>query len=246
MGRDALGWRAKIAVALPSTNTILQPDLEALRPEGVTNHTARILIPDMKVAGDDDFVRLVRALEDSLDDAIDRAMTAAPDHLIQGVSALSFWDGRPASEKRLAALEARLGVGVTAGGFACEALLNRLGIRRVAILSPYFPVSDREVTRFFTDCGFDVVGFRGLRRPSPIAIAETPEELLEAELRALDSDRAEAILQVGTNLSMRRLAERMTVDLGKPVIAINAATYWHALRRLGLPDPVPGSVFEGI
>ena len=45
---------------------------------------------------------------------------------------------------------------------------------------------------------------------------------------------------------MRSLADRLTEDLGKPVIAINAATYWHALRRLGITDPMPGKVFAGL
>ena len=36
--------------------------------------------------------------------------------------------------------------------------------------------------------------------------------------------------------------EALTADLflGKPVIAINAATYWHALRANGLPDRIYG------
>jgi maleate isomerase len=32
----------------------------------------------------------------------------------------------------------------------------------------------------------------------------------------------------------------MEAELGKPVIPINAATYWHALRALGIEDRVPG------
>ncbi|SVE48003.1 uncharacterized protein METZ01_LOCUS500857, partial [marine metagenome] len=29
MSQDALGWRCKFAVVAPSTNTIVQPDMEA-------------------------------------------------------------------------------------------------------------------------------------------------------------------------------------------------------------------------
>jgi len=42
---------------------------------------------------------------------------------------------------------------------------------------------------------------------------------------------------VGTNLSMVRLADEAERWLGKPVLAINAATLWHALRSNGIgPD----------
>jgi len=59
-------------------------------------------------------------------------------------------------------------------------------------------------------------------------------------LRELDSDGIDAIVQCGTNLSMLRLADEAERWLEKPVIAINAATWWHALRKNGIPDQVQG------
>jgi maleate isomerase len=55
-------------------------------------------------------------------------------------------------------------------------------------------------------------------------------------LQKLDGDDVDAIVQVGTNLSMVRLAAAAEMWLGKPVIAINAATYWHALRTNGITE----------
>ena len=37
---DALGWRMKFGVIAPSTNTVVQPEFDAMRPRGVTNHFA--------------------------------------------------------------------------------------------------------------------------------------------------------------------------------------------------------------
>jgi maleate isomerase len=59
-------------------------------------------------------------------------------------------------------------------------------------------------------------------------------------IRDLDGDDVDAIVQVGTNLSMVRLAAAAELWLGKPVIAINTATYWHALRANGIRDQMPG------
>ena len=39
---DALGWRKKFAVLVPSTNTSVQPEFDSMRPAGVTNHISRI------------------------------------------------------------------------------------------------------------------------------------------------------------------------------------------------------------
>lgn len=237
---DALGWRCKFAVVAPSTNTIVQPDMEALRPEGVTNHFGRIYVPDMPVHNDADFVALVEAIGATLNDCVDRCMTCKPDYLIMGMSALMFWDGRAASEQRMTDLADYAGVGVSCGSFACEAALNLTGAKRIAVISPYQPVSDREVTRFFTDCGFEVVAFKGLRCTSPVNIAHVQEAELRDHLTSFDRDDIDAWVQVGTNMSMVRLATEMEQDLGKPVIPINAATYWHALRAMGIQDRFDG------
>jgi maleate isomerase len=57
---------------------------------------------------------------------------------------------------------------------------------------------------------------------------------------ALDGDDVDAIVQVGTNLSMIRFAAAAEMFLCKPVIAINAATYWNALRSNGITDRKEG------
>merc|ERR1712167_321687 len=98
------------------------------------------------------------------------------------------------------------GVGVSSGSFACEAALRALGATRIAVLSPYAAIGDVEVTRFFTEAGFCVVRFKGLRCPSPIAIAEVSVAELREHLTQLDGVDIDALVQVGTNLSAVSLA----------------------------------------
>ena len=69
--------------------------------------------------------------------------------------------------------------------------------------------------------------------------AVTPADCRDA-IRRLDGDDVDAVVQVGTNLSMVRLAAAAELWLGKPIIAINAAIYWHALRANGIGDRMSG------
>jgi maleate isomerase len=156
------------------------------------------------------------------------------------MSAATFWDGRAGAEKYLANMQERAGVGVSCGSFATEAALNTLKVKRVAFLSPYFPVANDQVRRFYQDCGFTVVRDLCLRRPSPVLIAHSTDDMCRQAIRELDGDDVDAIVQVGTNLSMIRLAAAAELFLGKPVIAINTATYWHALRAVGISDRKAG------
>ena len=59
-------------------------------------------------------------------------------------------------------------------------------------------------------------------------------------VQRLDDPQVEAILQVGTNLAFDDLAPMAEFWLGKPVLAINTATYWYALRASGIEDRIAG------
>lgn len=108
------------------------------------------------------------------------------------------------------------------------------------MVTPYQPVGDKNVVRFFTESGYDVRAIRGLRSASPTLIAHESEETLREAIHEVNRDDVEAIVQVGTNLAMARLAGEAERWLNKPVIAINTAIYWHALRQMNIMDKIPG------
>ncbi len=242
---DSLGYRMKFGVIAPSTNTSVQPEFDAMAPEGVTNHMARIMIPDMPVNNDDDFNKLLDAIVSTQDEAVERVKTCAMDHLVMGMSAETFWDGLDGSKKLQKHMEQVAGTGVTMGSDACQAALKAMSdqygeIKRIAVITPYMPVGDKNVQKFFEDIGFDVKAVLGLKCRSPVLIAHTSEAQLRDAIKEVDGDDVDAIVQAGTNLAMARLAAVAEDWLQKPVIAINTATYWHALRTNGIEDKVQG------
>lgn len=238
---DSLGYRMKFGVIAPSTNTSVQPEFDGMRPVGVTNHFSRITIPDDPVHSDADFDQLVANIRLTMMDAIDSVMSCSPGHLVMGMSAETFWDGKDGSIKLQRRVEERAGVKVTMGSEACEAALKQYkGIKRVAVVTPYMPIGDSQVRRFFSDIGYEVVALKGLKCTSPMLIAHESEQTLRDAIIELNGPSVDAIVQVGTNLAMARLAGIAEFWLDKPVIAINTATYWHALRKNGINDKVQG------
>jgi maleate isomerase len=96
------------------------------------------------------------------------------------------------------------------------------------------------VRRYLAESGFETVRDVPLECKCWTDIAKvTPERLTEV-IAYLDGPDVDAIVQVGTNLSMVQLAADKERELGKPVIAINTATYWHALRAIGITDRISG------
>jgi maleate isomerase len=228
-------------VIAPSTNTSVQPEFDSMRPVGVTNHFSRIVIPDNPVRSDEDFNKLMDDIRLTMMDSVDSVMSCSPDALIMGMSAETFWDGKEGSVELQKKVEARAGVSVAMGSDACQAALRMFGdISRIAVITPYMPVGDAQVHRFFSDCGFDVATVKGLKCTSPMQIAHTSEKVLRDAINEVNDSSVEAIVQVGTNLAMARLAGMAEFWIDKPVIAINTATYWWALRQNGLDDKIQG------
>jgi maleate isomerase len=242
---DSLGHRMKFAVVAPSTNTSVEPEYAAMQPRGVTNHFSRIAIADTSVTDDDSFMEMLMSIRASTFAATDVAMSMSPGCVVMGMSAETFWDGAEgAARLHQRMLERTGGIPVIMGSTAVDAAVHAYEpdygkIRRIGIVTPYMPVGDANVRLFFEDQGYEVVHLVGLKSPSPMMIAhETPQDLKRATIAV--SDGVDAIIQCGTNLAFAGVAAMAEFWLEKPVIAINTATYWHALRSMGIMDQADG------
>ena len=64
---DLLGYRAKIAVVVPSTNTTMEPELHAMAPRGVTIHTARLRLAQAAIRSPEAAQAAVAAMQSGLE-----------------------------------------------------------------------------------------------------------------------------------------------------------------------------------
>jgi len=239
--RDTLGWRRVFAVLGPSTNTVVEPEFAAMRPAGVTNQYRDIYIENAKALSDEAFMAGAEVITGAVDAALRTAMTCEPDYLVMGVSAITFIGGAPACDRFVTHVHELTGKQVSVGSVSCvEAMKAYGGIKRIAVLSPYYPLANDHVKRYFSDFGIETVRDLPLRCKSWTDISRVTERQIADALKQLDGDDIDAIVQVGTNLSMARMAPVAEAFLGKPVIAINTATYWHALRSNGIRDAIDG------
>ena len=238
---DIAAFRAKLAAIVPSTNTIVEADFNHLfRIPGVTFHTGRMYIESPALDSNDAFTALLKQVDGAFETAVRDVMTCEPDYLVMGMSAPTFWGGREGNATFRERARRLCGLGVTTGAEACSAALETLGTRRIAVLTPYQPIMREQIVRYFEESGFPVTRYVDLECPSATAIAAVTPDRLREVLRALDGPDVDAIVQVGTNLSMVRLGAEAEGWLGKPVIAINAAIVWHAYRANGFEDRIYG------
>lgn len=238
---DTLGWRMKIGVIAPASNSVVQPELDQLRPRGVSNQQTRVNIPDTPVGSDDELKLVTQKIRADVEAATDTIMSCTPSAVIMALGVETIWEGVFDIKELQTHLERRAGVHVILGWVACIAAIQKYGgVRRIGVITPYMSAGDAQVRRFFTDAGYEVVNLLGLRCSSPTLMAHEPLEKLRRAAQDVDDPSIELIVQVGSNLPFAAVAAEAERWLSKPVLASNTCCYWHALRRFGIDDKIEG------
>jgi maleate isomerase len=118
--------------------------------------------------------------------------------------------------------------------------VKALGASRISLISPYMPESEVHVHRYFMDHGIEILRLTSLAVQEGYEIVNVPTATLVDELKKLVSSEVQALVQIGAGMSMLRLGAEAETWLGKPVVTINAATLWHAMRTSGFKDQFRG------
>lgn len=224
---DTLAPRAIIGIMTPAMNSVVQPELELLRPAGVTNQMQRFRLGGSQIS-------------DDLKEEAEKLMDVKPAALAIGLTT----DAGPGGVAKLAAccdgLAAQLGIPVFNASVALQDALRAVGARRVAVLTPFSAEVNRVVRDNIENGGFEAVAVRGTEAASLEAICETPLPQIRRLVHELAASDCDAVAQVGTALPLVGLIEELERETGKTVIACNAAVYWQTLRATGIRDAVPG------
>ena len=135
---------------------------------------------------------------------------------------------------------ARPGIACTSPPTAALAALHALGLRRIAVLTPYTEAVNRRVLEYFTTRGLDIAAFGAFDKSSDADIAAiAPVSIIEAA-EALDGPDIEGLFLSCTGMRSLAVVEALEARLGKPVITSNQAMAWHALRLAGNAGPLAG------
>ncbi|MEM0989159.1 MAG: hypothetical protein AAGK00_09785 [Pseudomonadota bacterium] len=224
---DTLAPRAIIGVMTPAMNTVVQPELDLLCPGGVTNQMQRF-----RLGGD--------AVSDDLPEEAAKLKDCGPAAIAIGLTTDAGPGGPAKLAARCQAVAAQVGVPVLNASYADYAALQALGARRIAVVTPFNAEVDQVVKANTEAAGFEVVAIKGTEAPSLPAICETPLDDIRRVFRHVAQAQCDAILQVGTALPVVALIAELEAELGKPIVACNAAVYWQTLRAIGITDPITG------
>ncbi|MEM7342846.1 MAG: Asp/Glu racemase [Chloroflexota bacterium] len=232
MMRESRG-RARLGIVVPFSNTNLEPDMQMLRPNGVSLHFARAGGYDLDEVPDSDQMRQFALA--SLDEVVTSLAAAQPDVLLYGCTSATLAHG-PTFDRQFAQQMTDMTgkPAVTAAG-ALVFALETLRIRNIAFSSPYVEQLNQEAIEFLGQCGVETVSsaYVGEDLGNYGQSALTPDRVVALGIEA-DSDEAEALVLSCTDMRAVEAIDALEQTLGKPVITSNQALMFAAAKALDL------------
>ncbi|MDT0377800.1 decarboxylase [Streptomyces sp. DSM 42041] len=198
-------------------------------PDDVSLHLTRT--PFVPVEVSLDLARLVSEHE-TLREAVNALGAVAPEVLAYACTSGSFVGGTAGERAMSVAMEsAGEAPALTTSGALLEAL-EELGVRRVAVVTPYTKSVTDSLEDFLGEAGIAVTGrsYLGLTRE----IWRVPyRDVVGMAREAVADDQPDALFISCTNLPTYDVIPQLEAELRMPVVSANQVTVWAALRRIG-------------
>ena len=228
----------RLGVLVPAGNPTVEPELYRMAPAAVTLHFARIDSLEGTPGAHAGLEHRLRGYVDALPGAIPSLAAVKPAVVVLAHTSVSYATGfadEPALIERMARLA---GCPAVTAARAILAAFAHLGVRRIALATPYSEAVESLGARYWQAGGIEVVAHRRLENVTNIY--EETEARAYALGRSVDMKDADALLISGTGLPTSGIIQRLESDLNKPVITGQTAALWRALQLAGVTAPVRG------
>ena len=228
----------RIGILVPAGNPTVEPELYRMAPGSVTLHFARLDSPEGTPGAHTGMEHRLLGYLDSLPSVLPALAAVHPSVVVLAHTSVSYATGfehEPALIDRMAKLA---GCPVVTASRAIQAAFAHLGVRRIALATPYSEAVETLGATYWNAAGLSVVAHQRLEGVTNIYD--------ESEARAYDLGRrtdvtgADALLISGTGLPTAGIIQRLENEIGKPVVTGQTAALWQALRVARVDARVTG------
>lgn len=227
---DHYGWRARIGLIYMNTGTVMEPEFQAMAPEGVSIHTDRIFLREVTVGGLDEM------MDSDGTEQCARSLARAPlSSIVFGGTSATFLRGIGYDETikaRMASVSNAIPVTTTSS--AALKALRLLGVTRLSFVGPYDEQITERGRQFFAQNDFDVLSASGMGLKKDKDIGAVTLETVYDFARRTASPQADGVFISCTNLRSVGAIAALEADLGVPVVSAIQASFWDALRIAGV------------
>jgi len=231
------GWRGRIGLIVPSSNTTCEMEFHVMAPAGISVHTARVFNPE--ITEENEKEKAMLQMSGELIRAAREAASVQPSVIIYACTTASFIKG-PGYDLELGGkIKRETGIPGFSTTTAVVEALKALGLKRIALATPYAKSIGKKETQFFEKgiLGMKVVAEKHLGYVPNIPKGKLAPESAYLTAREIDRPEADGIFISCTNWRTIEIIEPLEADTGKPVVTSNQASLWMALKMIGVAGP---------
>jgi len=217
----------RLGLLLPSSGTVQEVDFYRSVPPHVTVHSARMRLPATTEADE------VRMLDDHVMPAARDLATIRPDVVVFSCTSAGALRGRDYEARLCGEIRDAAGAPVVSTMDAVRAELGRLGVRSVAVVTPYPDALTGPVRAGLEADGLRVPASAGLGLTDSLEIAAVPPEAIARfAVETFRRGPADAVFVACCTFRALEARDAIAAATGVPVVTSNQAALDAALRVL--------------
>lgn len=223
--------RVRFGILTPSSNTALEPLTQQIVSQlpGVSVHFSRFRV--LKIALDSD--ALAQFDNTSIIEAAQLLADAKVD-VIGWSGTSSGWLGFGADEKLCAEITAATGIPATTSVLGLNKLIKRLGIKELALLTPYTDDVQAAILKTYSGSGVNCSVEKHLGKHDNASFGNISEEVLDAGFWELAARGATAVSVFCTGLKAAQLVDGWEKKSGVVVLDTVATVLWDMCVMTGV------------
>jgi maleate isomerase len=226
------GKNGRIGLIVPANNSVIEPELWSVLPPDYSVHATRLL------AKGDLTPEAIRRMERDTESAMEAIAATGVDVIAYCDMVTTFIMEAQWNESAMARFSAATGVPCISAWTALRDALTKLGVRRLAIGTPYPIRIHASVPVFFEGQGFTVPSHATLDIVSMREVPTVDAERLRSFIRELDTAKCDALVLLATDLPTFGVIDELEIELGIPVLTSNQTILWRALQELRGPGRI--------
>jgi len=229
-----IGWRGRVGLIIPATNTTVEYEFSKIAPEGISMHFSRMEYIETQDPKKKD--KYLSSMGDYAIDAAKRVAAIKPDIIAFCCTSGSFVKGKGYDKEVISSIEKETNIPATTTSTAVLEAFKVLNLKKIAMATPYHKeVYEKEVT-FFEESipDFKVVSMENLGIVSALEKGNLFPSSAYISAKKANIKEAEAVFISCTAWRTFEIIKLLEEDLRKPVITSNQATIWAIFKKMGI------------